>query len=461
MTRAVAILPLRRPADPAAKLKSNNNRETAKGELEMQKTHMIGRRFTALASGAAMLALAAGGPAHATDISFWCLTIPGIDDVVAAFTKANPDIQVKFTQFQSEDFKTQLRVTVASGEIPDVYCSNEGFTFFEYVNRGAALDITDVIDKEGWRKEIFPDFLKADTDKNGHIWGVPWSTIHYWQAIFYDKAFFAKNNIPIPKSISDLVDTSAKVQAAGRYPVSFGDRDGWPGLLLLGDLFLQQAPPSYVDDLNSGKVKWTDSDVARNALQAIGTMGTKGVFAPGFLTSDHQAAIMAWAGGKAAMLYNGTWWPGVTGSSDVGFDIGVMPLPRIAPDQPLKGTQFWASNHVLISSKVTGAEKDASIKFVGFLLSNEGQQIMGSAAGAVTSNPDANKSLKVAPYFAEAPFTDQANLPKMGYFDHAFPIPVIEELKVDIQKLMQGSESVDDALAAVEKVHAGERSKAQ
>jgi raffinose/stachyose/melibiose transport system substrate-binding protein len=435
--------------------------KTTQGEWKMQKTSARGRRLAGLASGAAMLALAGIPTAHAADLSFWCLTIPGIDDVVAAFGKDNPDIHVKFTQFQSEDFKTQLRVTVASGEIPDVYCSNEGFTFFEYVNRGAALDITDIIGKEGWRNEIFPDFIKADTDKNGHVWGVPWSTIHYWQAIFYDKGFFAKNNIAIPKSIAELVDVAAKVQAAGRYPVSFGDKDGWPGLLLLGDLFLQQAPPGYVDDLNSGKVKWTDSDVARNALQAIETMGTKGVFAPGFLTSDHQAAIMAWAGGKAAMLYNGTWWPGVTGSADTGFDIGVMPLPRIAPEQPLKGTQFWASNHVLISSKVAGDAKDAAIKFVGFLLSDKAAAIMGAAAGAVTSNPVANKALKVAAYFNEPAFTDQAKLPKMGYFDHAFPIPVIEELKVDIQKLMQGSETVQAALEAVEKVHAEERAKAQ
>ena len=43
------------------------------------------------------------------------------------------------------------------------------------------------------------------------------------------------------------------------------------------------------------------------------------------------------------------------------------------------------------------------------------------------------------------------------YFDHAFPIPVIEVLKLWLQKLMQGSTTVDDALAAVEAEHVKQR----
>ena len=37
-----------------------------------------------------------------------------------------------------------------------------------------------------------------------------------------------------------------------------GDKDGWPALLLLGDLYLQQTGYDSVDKLNSGEVKFAD-----------------------------------------------------------------------------------------------------------------------------------------------------------------------------------------------------------
>jgi raffinose/stachyose/melibiose transport system substrate-binding protein len=57
------------------------------------------------------------------------------------------------------------------------------------------------------------------------------------------------------------------------------------------------------------------------------------------------------------------------------------------------------------------------------------------------------------------PLTMQANLPKMGYMDHAFPIPTIEVMKVELQKAMTGAESVDQALKNIEVSHAAERAR--
>jgi raffinose/stachyose/melibiose transport system substrate-binding protein len=414
-----------------------------------------------LASAGAALAgaLALSAPASAVELNVWMSGgNPSLDDLVSKFEEANPDITVKMTTFASEDYKTQLRVAVAAGNIPDVYTTNEGFTFFEYVDRGAAMDLTDIAAAKGWKDKVFPEFLAADS-RDGHVWGIPYATVHYWQAIFYNKDFFDQNKIAIPTTIDELVQTADQVRKAGKSPVSFGDVAGWPAILLLGDLFMQQVDPTYVDKINSGAIKWTDSEPAKKAFAAIAEMGQKGVFSPGFLTVDHQAAIQGWIGGKSAMLYNGTWWPNANGGSDeVGFTIGVMPLPKIEAGMTLKGTQFWGASPLVIGSHVSGDVKDAAVKFVDFLIGEDAQIINGTGMGAVTSNPQANTRLKLFDYFNAPAFTDQASLPKTGYFDHAFPIPVIEVIKVQLQKLMQGETSVDDALAVVEAEQAKHRS---
>jgi hypothetical protein len=45
----------------------------------MNKTSAICRKLAALASATTMLACGSTVTAHATDLSFWCLTVPGID----------------------------------------------------------------------------------------------------------------------------------------------------------------------------------------------------------------------------------------------------------------------------------------------------------------------------------------------------------------------------------------------
>jgi len=375
------------------------------GQIKVSRGEVNIERAGATLLGSVMLTTL---PAAAVELNFWAgAGNPAMDDIIASFEEANPDITVKFTSFSSEDYKTQLRVAVAAGNIPDVYTTNEGFTFFEYVDRGAALDLTEIAAKLGWKDKTFPEFLAADS-RDGHIWGVPYATVHYWQAIFYNKDFFDQNNIAVPATIGELVKTAEQVRQAGKFPVAFGDVAGWPAILLLGDLFMQQVEPGYVDKLNSGEVKWTDSEPAKKAFAAIAEMGQKNVFAPGFLTVDHQAAIQSWIGGKAAMLYNGTWWPNANGGTDqTGFTIGVMPFPKIEAAMTLKGTQFWGASPLVIGSHVQGEVKDAAIKFVDYLISEEGQIKNGTGMGAATSNPGANTKLKLFDYFSAPAFTEQ------------------------------------------------------
>jgi hypothetical protein len=48
----------------------------------------------------------------------------------------------------------------------------------------------------------------------------------------------------------------------------------------------------------------------------------------------------------------------------------------------------------------------------------------------------------------------------LNHLDHAFPIPVVEVLKVQLQKIMQDDGyTTAEALAAVEAAHAAERAK--
>lgn len=413
-------------------------------------------------AGAVWLSVLLGGPAAAeqVELTMWAgAGNPGLDAELAAFEAANPDIKVKLVTFASEEYKTQLRVTVAGGNVPDLYTTNGGFTFFEYVDRGAAMDITDLVKERGWDKRTEPQFLAANTDPNGRVFGMPWNFLTF-QALFYDKDFFEQNQIPLPTSIEGMKEVADKIKAAGRFPVAFGDKDGWPAILMLGDLMLQTASPEEIEKLNSGEHKWTDFQPAIEAVDALGELAAEGVFMPGFLTSNHEIAIMTWVGRKSAMLYNGTWWPMVANTDDP-FPLAVADFPMIDPDGELQGTQSWPGSQLLMSANLEGARKDAAIQLFDYLISDEGMTLYGNARRALTSNPSANKHVSdVAAFYRADAIQRLAAAPKMQFFDHAFPIPVVEVLKVELQKVMANNGyTTAEALAAVEAAHAAERAK--
>lgn len=408
--------------------------------------------LSALLSGHAM--------AQQVELTFWDIAgNQGRDAEMAAFEAANPDIKVNMVTFESEDYKTQLRLSVAGGTVPDLYVSNGGFTFFEYVDRGAAMDITDLVKQRGWDKRTEPEFLAADTDKNGHVFGMPWNPIDV-QALFYDKEFFDKNNIPLPTSIESMKDVAAKIKAAGRYPIAFGDKDGWPAIMMLADLMFQNTTPAEVEKLNTGENKWTDFPAATKAFDALHTLATEGAFMPGFLSSNHETAIMTWVGRKAAMLYNGTWWPSVAKTNNP-FPVAVADFPEITPGAPLLGTQGLPGSQLLMSSHLDGAKKDAAIKLFDYLTSDAGMVLYGNAEQVLTDDPVANKQItQIAAFYSQPALQRVAAAPKMQYLDHAFPIPVVEVLKVQLQKIMQDDGyTTAEALAAVEAAHAIERAK--
>lgn len=388
------------------------------------------------------------------EINFWSSNFPYASEMVELFEEKYPNIKVNNQQFDAEDMKVQLRLTVSAGDIPDVYVTETGETFNEYAERNAALDITEYVGD--WNDLLDPDFLAANTI-DGEVYGVPWSALHPWQVIYYNKDFFEEHNIATPTTIDELIEVSETVTQLGMHPLAWGIRDGWPMSLLLGDFFVQQAGSEHIDGLNSGAISWTDSEVVRNSFETMQKLAESNTFVPGYNTMTQNDGIMSWATGSAAMLYNGTWWTGVTETADLDFEIGVMALPQIFPGTEIQATQYWAGNTMVIGSHVEGAVKDASITFMEFMIGDEAMATMGNVAGAFTSNANVNEQLDLADFYQSEHFISQMDLPKVNYFDHVFPLAVTDEMKNQMSRLVNGATTVEAALEEIEKVHQNNR----
>ena len=114
-----------------------------------------------------------------------------------------------------------------------------GEDFWEYVDKGAAMDLTDIINDNGF--DEYADQAYFDTfAQDGKIYGMPIGGVTVWQTLYVNNDIFKANNLEYPTTMEELQEVSQKLREAGIEPLAVGDKDGWPALLLLGDLYLQQ-----------------------------------------------------------------------------------------------------------------------------------------------------------------------------------------------------------------------------
>jgi raffinose/stachyose/melibiose transport system substrate-binding protein len=152
------------------------------------------------------------------------------------------------------------------------------------------------------------------------------------EGFWYNKKLFADKGLAVPTTWSQLVDTAAKLDAAGTQPLSASGEQGWPLTRLVSDYLFRTVGPDALQKVKEGQAKLTDPDYVA-AAKAVADLGKKGYFGKGVGSIDYDTAINTFMSGKAGMLYMGSWV--LSNFSDkslnkIGSDnIGFFPFPSV------------------------------------------------------------------------------------------------------------------------------------
>jgi multiple sugar transport system substrate-binding protein len=101
-------------------------------------------------------------------------------DIVEAFKKANPDLNVTVNTIAHEQFKTQLPSWLASSSAPDVVTWFAGYRMQAYAERGQLEPIDEIFPGGDILKE-FPAAFKVASSYQGKVYFMPQSW--YWWAV--------------------------------------------------------------------------------------------------------------------------------------------------------------------------------------------------------------------------------------------------------------------------------------
>lgn len=362
-----------------------------------------------------------------------------MEELIADFEAKNPDIKVKWNNFDHEGYKSAIR-NFLTADPPDVAAWYAGNRMAPFVKAGLFEPVDDV-----WEANGFNDQLKsaaASMTIDGKKWGVPYT--YYQWGIYYNKDTYKKAGVEPPKNWAEFVAACEKFKAAGIDCLTTGTKALWPGAGIFDYINLRTNGYEFHMDLTAGKVPWTDDRVKK-------TFAEWAKIVP-YITKNHAAidwqdAAALLVQGKAANYVMGNF--AVATFKDGGMTnetLGFMAFPEITPGVPRAEEAPTDTFHIPSGAK----NKEDAKKFLAYLGSAEAQTKMNATLGQLPTN---NKAQAADDPYLKAGFELLSTAYALAqFFDRDAPAEMAKAGMEGFQEFMVKPENVDKILERLEKV---------
>lgn len=402
---------------------------------------------TAIRIGAGLGALLVALPAMAQDLTFWSWRQEDraqYEQFIDTFEAANPGITVTFETFEAANYNTILSTALAGGTGPDLmmvraYGGMENVASAGYLEPLSTETIPALAD--------FADTaLQAETMRSDQkLYAVPFAS--QTQLVIYNKGIFDANGITEPQTWDELIAASQKLKDAGIMPFANGTATAWQNETIVFDLTSSIMGKGFYDDLMAGKTDFTDARFveALTDLKAITQY-----FPDGFIGLDYPSAQQLFSSGMAAMFAGGSYELATFATQNPDIELGVFAAPgKTAEDEKLVGLYYDGG----YAANAHGANKEAALKFLNFVASQEFGQAFANSLNNISTIPGVTFD---NPLLAEVAELNKSSIPylMLVHFRYGEPSGSVL-LQTEVQKLLAdqttpeaAGKAITDGLAA-------------
>jgi raffinose/stachyose/melibiose transport system substrate-binding protein len=384
----------------------------------------------------ALGALATALPAMAQELTFWSWRQEDkaqYQKFISAFETKNPGITVKFETFEATNYNTILSTALAGGSGPDLMFARAYGGLENVANAGylLPLDKTNVPALE----KFAPAAVAAETVRSSKItYAVPFAS--QTMLVIYNKDIFDKNGLKEPETFDELVKASEKLKAAGIMPFGNGTATAWQNEVMVGGIASTVMGRGFYDDLSAGKADFTDKRYieALTKLKEI----TK-YFPDGFIGLDYASSQQLFASGMAGMFVGGSYELSNFKKQNPAIKMGIFAMPGLKAGDEKLVAQYFDGGYA-VNAKTT--KKEAALKFVNFLASQEFGQMFADDLNNISAVPGVNFK---DPLLAEVAELNKHSIPyiMLVHFRYGEPSGSVL-LQGEIQKLFGGKATPEE-----------------
>jgi len=331
----------------------------------------------------AMMGLVGIAPIAAQDqvvLDFYFLTDsvtePYVQQIIADFEVANPNIDVNLLGYPNESYKTAIQVAIGADDAPDIFFNWPGEDTGRFVREGNVLDITAYAESFGWNDEISPAALDAYVF-DGRLYGAPYSLEAKY--FYYNTDIFEGNGITVPTTFDELLAVCETLRAAGITPLSFGNQERWEGVHYLSILNQRMAGEATIASdytlTTPADELFTNPGYAA-AFGKLLEIQNASCFADAVNATTPDAALAQFYTEQVAMYYQGTWIMGQLDQNEFEGRYGMFRMPPITSDDA-QGDQGYALLGPIGLEISAGTEHpDEAAAFLNYFISQDAQAML-------------------------------------------------------------------------------------
>lgn len=281
------------------------------------------------------------------------------------FMEQNPDIYVEGSQF-NYDLKTFT--AVASGnELPTMFNAYYS-TINNIIEAGYAADITEALDKAGYREYMNEDLLDYTSDENGNIYALTFSA--YNQGLYINKRLFkeaglvdANGDILVPDTYDDILEYSKIIrEKTGKAGFSFPTSDNCGGWNFINVAWSYGV--NFLEKTSDGKyVAAFDTPEMKEALTWMSEMKKVEAFPTSVSTIGQEKMKEIFGTYQAAMMFSGP--PNSQLVSSYGMDIDDIMLVRMPAGPEGRYSQLGGDIY-MFRADASAEQIDACLKWLDF-----------------------------------------------------------------------------------------------
>lgn len=367
------------------------------------------------------------------------IPLAAMEELIADFEAANPDIDVVLQNFDHEGYKTAIRNFLTT-DAPDLANWYAGNRMAPFVEAGQFMDVSDVWADNGLNDTLGSALASMTID--GKQWGVPYT--YYQWGIYYNKDAYAAVGATVPATWDEFIANCELFAAADIDCLTTGTSALWPAAGIFDYLNLRTNGYEYHMSLTSGTTSWTDEGV-RNTFAEWAKVQP-------YITENHAAidwqdAAALLVQGKAANYVMGNFAVGVFKEGGMtNENLGFMPFPTINPDVARAEEAPTDTIHIPAGAK----NVDDAKTFLAFIASADAQTKLNAAIGQLPINSGA--TVAADDPFISAGFELLSTTPGgiAQFFDRDAPAEMAKIGMEGFQEFMVFPDHLEDILVRLE-----------
>ncbi|MEV0775960.1 extracellular solute-binding protein [Streptomyces sp. NPDC050428] len=392
--------------------------------------------LTAALTAGTLLAACSGGT-NTSGGDSKTLTIASVDqgsiqDVVDAFKKANPGVEVRLTTSGADQYQQQIRTKLSSGTAPDVMSvwpgnGNPGATHV-LAKPGYLLDLSG----RPWARKL-PDAVKTVAQYEGKTYNAVFG-LNGIGAV-YNQDALDKAGLTPPGTWTELLDFCREAAAKKTPAFALGIQDNWVTQTVLYALVATTVygPDRDFDKkMQDGEATFAKSAWA-TALAKYEEMEKTGCFQKSPLSTSYEASQELAASGKTLGIVQGNWIVSLLKGKNPQGKFTLKALP--ATDDP-GGFLMPAAAGAGYGVNAKAKNKELALKFVDFVMSPEGMNAFAEKQGGLPSLPDTGHAADPALSELTTFINDDRTVP---FMDQLWPNAKVQQTMLSgLQEIFSG-----------------------